>query len=167
MMRRAPASFRWSPRRSRRPLQGTHEGARLLLDSPEFAYLKVSYALGIEVFGQDLESLAATRAKMLNDRTWLETAGLALGAVLLVAATIALRGHRQLQRAMACTEAVARTDFLTDLPKRQRLHEELQTILARTQRSGQSATLLLLDLMRAGSAMSRFHAASQASRLSL
>ncbi len=47
---------------------GDREGARRLLDSPEFAYLKAVYASGIEVFGQDLETLAATRAKMLNDR---------------------------------------------------------------------------------------------------
>ena len=127
---------------------GDREGARLLLDSPEFAYLKASYASGIEVFGQDLESLAANRAKMLNDRAWLETAGLALGAVLLVAATIALRGQAQLRQAMACTEAVARTDTLTDLPNRQRLYEELRAMLARTERSGQGVALLLLDLDR-------------------
>ena len=127
---------------------GDREGARLLLDSPEFAYLKASYASGIEVFGQDLESLAASRAKMLNDRAWLETAGLALGAVLLAAATIALRGHAQLRQAMACTEAVARTDALTDLPNRRHLYEELQAMLARTERSGQGVALLLLDLDR-------------------
>ena len=127
---------------------GDREGARALLDSPEFIYLKAVYASGIEVFGQDLETLAANRAKMLSDRAWLETAGLTLGAVLLVAAAIATRGHWQLRQALACTEAVARTDALTDLPNRRRLYEALQATLARTGQSGSGTALLLLDLDR-------------------
>ena len=127
---------------------GDRDGAKSLLDSPEFAYLKAVYASGIEVFGQDLETHAATRTKMLNDRAWMETFGLALSAVFLVAAAFVARGHAQLRLALACTEAVARTDALTDLPNRRRLYEELQEILARTERSGNGTVLLLLDLDR-------------------
>ena len=127
---------------------GDREGARSLLDGPEFAYLKAVYASGIEVFGQDLETLATSRAKMLNDRAWMETAGLALGAVFLVAAVIAVRGHAQLRQALACTEAVARTDALTDLPNRRRLYEELKAMLPSAERSGSGTALLLLDLDR-------------------
>ena len=127
---------------------GDREGARALLDSPEFIYLKAVYASGIEVFGQDLETLAANRAKMLTERAWLETAGLMLGAVFLVAAAIAARGHWQLRQALACTEAVARTDALTDLPNRRSLYEALQAMLARTGQSDAGAALLLLDLDR-------------------
>ena len=131
-----------------RAAAGDREGARSLLDSPEFAYLKAVYASGIEVFGQDLETLAVARAKMLNDRAWMETVGLALSAVFLVAAAIAVRGHAQLRQALACTEAVARTDALTDLPNRRRLYEELKAMLASTEQSGAGTALLLLDLDR-------------------
>jgi diguanylate cyclase (GGDEF)-like protein len=127
---------------------GDRDGAKALLDSPEFAYLKAVYASGIEVFGQDLETLATARAKMLNDRAWMETAGLVLSAVFLVAAAIVARGHVQLRQALACTEAVARTDALTDLPNRRRLYDELQAMLMRTERSGSGTALLLLDLDR-------------------
>ncbi len=127
---------------------GDREGAKLLLDSPEFAYLKAVYASGIEAFGQDLETLAATRAKMLNDRAWIETAGLTLVAVFLVAAAIAAHGHLQLRQALAGTEAVARTDALTDLPNRRRLYEALQAMVARTEQNGGTVALLLLNLDR-------------------
>ncbi len=127
---------------------GDRDGARSLLESPEFAYLKAVYASGIEMFGQDLETLASARTKTLDDRAWVETAGLALTAVLLVAAAVVVRGHAQLRSAVACTEVVARTDALTDLPNRRRLYEELQAMLAKPGCSGSGTVLLLLDLDR-------------------
>ena len=127
---------------------GNHDGAKALLDSPEFAYLKAVYASGIEAFGRDLETLAITRTRTLDDRAWMEAVGLALSAVFLVAAIFATRGHARLQLALARTEAVACTDLLTDLPNRRRLYDELQIMLARAGRSGSGIALLLLDLDR-------------------
>ncbi len=128
--------------------RGDRDGARLLLDGPEFAYLKTSYASGIEALGQDLMTLAATRTKALSDRAWVEAAGLVLGAVFLVAAAIATRGHLKLRVALACTATVARTDDLTSLPNRRHLHEVLQGMLARAGQDGGSVAVLLLDLDR-------------------
>ena len=127
---------------------GHRDGAAALLDSPEFAYLEAVYASGIEAFGNDLETLATARARTLNDRAWMETAGLALSAVLLVAAAFAVKGRARLRAALAFTEAVARTDALTDLPNRRRLYEELRITLARPDRSGGEVALLLCDLDR-------------------
>jgi diguanylate cyclase (GGDEF)-like protein len=131
-----------------RAAAGDREGARALLDSPEFSYLQAVYASGIEAFGQDLETLAEARSRTLNDRAWVEMSGLMLLAVLLVAAAFAFRGHARLRLALAYTEAVARTDALTDLPNRRRLYETLQAMLAGAGRSGGAVVLLLLDLDR-------------------
>ncbi len=131
-----------------RTAAGDREGAALLLDGPEFAYLKAVYASGIDAFGQDLMTLAAARAKTLNDRAWIEASGLALGAVLLVAAAFATRRHAQMRAALAREEAVARTDALTDLPNRRRLYEDLHARLASMERSRGEVALLLLDLDR-------------------
>lgn len=127
---------------------GDRDGAASLLDGPEFAYLEAVYASGIEAFGNDLETLATARAITLNDRTWMETAGLALSGVFLVAAAFAVKGRARLCTALAFTEAVARTDALTDLPNRRRLYEDLRTALARPDRSGGEVALLLCDLDR-------------------
>ena len=124
------------------------DGAQALLDGPEFDYLQSVYASGIEAFGQDLETLATTRAKALNDRAWMETSGLGLSALFLVAAVFALKGRARLRAAFAATEAVARTDDLTGLPNRRGLYEQLRTALARADRSGGAVALLLCDLDR-------------------
>ncbi len=129
-------------------LAGDRESAVSLLDGPEFAYLEAVYASGIEAFGNDLETLATTRAKTLNDRAWMETAGLALSSIFLVAAAFAIKGRARLRAALAFTEAVARTDALTDLPNRRRLYEDLRTALARPDRGGGEVALLLCDLDR-------------------
>ena len=126
---------------------GDRKGAGSLLDGPEFAYLKASYASGIEALGQDLMTLAAARAKALGDRAWMEASGLALGAIFLVAALIAVRGHTRLRVALACTAAVARTDSLTGLPNRRHLCEALQAMLAEWEPDG-GVAMLLLDLDR-------------------
>ena len=127
---------------------GDLDGARSLLDGPEFAYLKASYASGIEALGQDLMTLAAAHAKTLADRAWVESAGLALGAVFLVAAGIAARGHLKLRVALASTAAVARTDDLTSLPNRRHLHEVLREMLVRAGQDGSSVAVLMLALDR-------------------
>lgn len=128
--------------------KGDRDGAQALLDSPEFAYLRAIYASGIEAFGQDLETLATTRAKALNDRAWMEMSGLGLSGLFLVAAVFALKGRARLRAALAATEAVARTDALTGLPNRRGLYEQLRTALARAERSGGAVALLLCDLDR-------------------
>ena len=127
---------------------GDRDSARSLLDGPEFAYLKASYASGVEALGQDLMTLAATRTKALTDRAWVESAGLALGVVFLVAAGIAARGHLRLRVALACTAAAARTDDLTSLPNRRHLREVLREMLARARQDGSSVAVLMLDLDR-------------------
>ena len=127
---------------------GDRDGAQALLDSPEFAYLQAVYDSGIEAFGQDLETLATARAKALNDRAWMETSGLGLSAIFLVAAVFALKGRARLRAALAATEAVARTDALTGLPNRRGLYEQLRTALARADRNGGAIALLLCDLDR-------------------
>ncbi len=127
---------------------GDRDSAVSLLDGPEFAYLDAVYASGIEAFGNDLETLATARAKTLNNRAWMETAGLALSAIFLVAAAFAIKGRARLRAALAFTEAVARTDALTDLPNRRRLYEDLRTALARPDRSGGEVALLLCDMDR-------------------
>ena len=127
---------------------GDRDGARSLLDGPEFAYLKASYASGIETLGQELMTLAATRTRALASRARVGAAGLALVAALLIAAAVAARGHLKLQVALACTAAVARTDELTSLPNRRHLREAMQGMLTRAGLDGSSVAILLLDLDR-------------------
>jgi len=127
---------------------GDRGGARALLDSPEFSYLQAVFASGIEAFGQDLETLATARAKALNDRAWMEMSGLGASALFLVAAIFARKGRVRLRAALATTEAVARTDALTGLPNRRGLYEQLRAALARADRSGGAAALLLCGLDR-------------------
>ncbi len=127
---------------------GNRAGAKSLLDGPEFAYLEAAYATGIEAFGEELQTLAAARAKALNARAWMETLGLGLSALFLVAAAFATRGHSRLRLALARTEAVARTDALTDLPNRRRLYEQLGAMLAGVGGGCGGVALLLLDLDR-------------------
>ena len=127
---------------------GDSEGARSLLNGPEFSYLKAVYASGIEAFGEELEQLAASRAKLLSDRIHMELLGLGLSAVLLVAAAVAIRGHMRVRRALAHTEAVARIDDLTGLPNRRHFYDEVRAMLARRDRTGGDVALLLLDLDR-------------------
>ena len=126
---------------------GDVASARALLDGPEFSYLKDVYASGMDVFGQELTSLANTRAAALDQRSWLEAAGLGLGIVLLTATAIASRGRWQLQSALARTEAVARTDALTELPNRRKFYEALEASLSRLA-EGERFALLLIDLDR-------------------
>jgi diguanylate cyclase (GGDEF)-like protein len=128
--------------------EGNLSAARALLDSPEFAYIKDVYATGVEIFGQELTTLAEQRATALNDRAMLEVTGLGLSTVLLTSTLLAFRGRAQLTEALAQTAAVARTDALTDLPNRRRFHEELETALASLPGSGGSLALLLVDLDR-------------------
>ena len=131
-----------------RAAAGDKTGAMLLLDGPEFDYLQASYDTGIDAFSQDLMALTAVRAASLNDRAWEEALGLALAAVLLVAAAFASFGHARLRRALARTETVARTDPLTGLPNRRHLYEQLGAAVVRLQRGGKAVALLLLDLDR-------------------
>ena len=121
-------------------------------DSPTRAkvspYLQEVYADGLEVFGQDLRTLADARAADLDTRAWLEAGGLTLIAVLFVSTALALRGHLRLRAAMARTAAVARTDPLTELPNRRQFYEELEVALSRGRRTGLDHALLLIDLDR-------------------
>ncbi len=111
--------------------------ARTLLNGPEFSYLKDVYDTGIEVFGQELKTLADLRAASSKFHAWMEAAGLGLGTVLLFCITLTVQGRGRL----------ARTDPLTDLPNRSRLYEELEAALADT-RPSRSYALLLIDLDR-------------------
>ena len=127
---------------------GDLPAARALIDGPEFAYLEDVYASGMEMFGQELTTLADARAAALNDRAWLEAAGLGLSAVLLASAAIAARDRRRLEHALAHTERVARTDTLTDLPNRRKFYETVETALAGLRAENGSFALLLVDLDR-------------------
>lgn len=125
---------------------GDLPAARALLDGPEFSYLQDVYASGVDAFSGDLKTLADTRASELNDRAWLEAAGLGLSAVLLVATASSILGRRRLRGAVARTAAVARTDALTDLPNRHRFYEDLAATLAG--RGSSDLALLSIDLDR-------------------
>ena len=126
--------------------EGDLTAARALMNSPEFNYLEDVYATGIEVFAQQLKTLADKRAAAMNDRAWMEAAGLALSVILLIATALTLRGHARLQGALAHTAAVARTDPLTGLPNRRQFFEELEALSR--DGPGISHALLLIDLDR-------------------
>ena len=128
--------------------EGDLVSARTLLDTPAFDYLQAVSASGLDVFGQDLRTLAEARAAQLEARAWIETGGLALLAVLLVAGGLGMRGHLRLRAALARTTAIAGTDLLTGLPNRRRFCEELEAALADGRRSGLDHALLLIDLDR-------------------
>ncbi len=129
---------------------GDRDAAAALLGGPEFSYLEAVYTSGIDAFGQDLATLASNRAANLNQRAWIEAAGLALGVMLVLGAVLGSRWHARLTEAMARTELVARTDLLTGLPNRRGLYEELAATLA-AHKPGHALgdlALLLLDLDR-------------------
>ena len=125
---------------------GDLASARALLDAPEFDYLHTVYATGLDVFGQDLGTLADARAAQLDARAWVEMGGLALLAILLVAAGLGLRGHLRLRAALARSVTIAGTDLLTGLPNRRRFYEDLEAALADGRQSGLDHALLLIDL---------------------
>ncbi|MCW6512943.1 putative bifunctional diguanylate cyclase/phosphodiesterase [Lichenifustis flavocetrariae] len=125
---------------------GDLASARALLDGPEFAYLKDVYASGIDGFEQDLAAFNAARTDALTDRAWLEAWGLALAAVVLVAAGLWVLWRARLKKAQARIITVARTDILTGLPNRQRFYEVAEVILA--EQTPQGRALLLIDLDR-------------------
>ena len=120
--------------------------ARTLLDTPEFTYLQEVYADGLDVFGQDLRTLADTRAARLEVQNWVETGGLALMALLFVGTGFATRGHLQLRDALARSVAIAGTDMLTGLSNRRRFCESLEAALADGRQSGLDHAMLLIDL---------------------
>jgi diguanylate cyclase (GGDEF)-like protein len=126
---------------------GDLAAARKLLHGPEFAYLKDVYATGLDVFGQDLGTLADKRASELNDQAWMEISGLGFSATLLVSIALMMRGHLRLQRALARTAIVARTDALTNLPNRRGFYEQFGPMLA-DKSPVTTAALLLVDLDR-------------------
>ena len=127
---------------------GDKSSAQALLNGPEYAYLQDVYSNGSNIFGQELAEIGDKRAADLDVRTLLETVGIGLGAVLLGATALSIRGRRRLQGALALTAAVARTDALTQLPNRRRFHEELEAALADGGRLGLDHALLLIDLDR-------------------
>ncbi len=127
---------------------GDRQTARLLLNGPEYTYLQDVYSNGSNVFAEELAAITDKRTADLDIRTWLESAGLALSAVLLGATALSIKGRRRLQSALADTAAVARTDALTLLPNRRRFYEELDTALAAGSRAGLDHALLLIDLDR-------------------
>ena len=128
--------------------EGDSAGARALIDAPEFSYLSEVYADGLDVFGQDLRTLADARTADLDARTWIEMGGGAAILVLSVAGALGLRGHLRLRVAMAETVAIAGTDLLTSLPNRRRFCEEVEAALAMGRRTGLDHALLLIDLDR-------------------
>ena len=128
--------------------EGHLEDARALLDTPEFNYLEIVHAAGLEVFGHGLGTLAEVRAAQLDARAWGETGGLALLAALLVAGGLGLRGHLRLRAALTQTAVIAGTDLLTGLPNRRRFHENLEAALIDGRQSGLDHALLLIDLDR-------------------
>lgn len=143
--------------RSAMKLAADHDlqAAQALLDGPELDYLKDVYATGLQVFGQDLQTLADTRTAAVNDRAWVEAIGLGLSAVLLVAAVLTVRGNARLKGAMERTAAVARIDVLTDLPNRRHFYDDLTLAMRDIERHGRGYVLMLIDL-------DRFKAANEA-----
>ena len=127
---------------------GDIPAARHLLDGAGYAYLQIVYANGADVFGRELTAVSGRQIAALDARTWLETAGLGVSAILLGATILSVRGHRRLQGALAHTASVARTDALTELPNRRQLYEEIEKALAAGRRTGLDHALMLIDLDR-------------------
>ena len=127
---------------------GDRKAALALLDGPEFSYLESTYDTGMDAFGQDLMTLAAERTTRLNDHTWIETLGLALIAVGVVAASLIFVGTSRLRSALARTKAATRTDSLTGLSNRRHFREEVTELLGTTVCEGREIALVLVDLQR-------------------
>ena len=133
-----------------RMAEGDRAQARSLLNGPEFSYLEETFASGIAQFGDDLAVFVRSNAEGLNRRAWMEAAILAVGAMLVLAAVLGLRGHARLSAAMARAEAIARTDALTGLMNRRGLDEALRAALpgpANGSAEG-AVALLVLDIDR-------------------
>ena len=128
--------------------EGDLGAARALLDTPEFAYLQEVYADGLDVFGQDLTTLAGNRSTQLEAQAWAEAGGFALLAVVFVGGGLGWRGHLRLRAALERITAIAGTDLLTGLPNRRRFCEELGAALADSWQNGLDHALLLIDLDR-------------------
>ncbi|MCW6512743.1 GGDEF domain-containing protein [Lichenifustis flavocetrariae] len=127
---------------------GDRSSAQALLNGPEYAYLQDVYDNGSNIFGQQLAEIGNKQAADLDVRTWLETLGIGLGAVLLGATALSISSRTRLQGALAVTTAAARTDALTLLPNRRRFHEVLEAALAEGRRVGLDHALLMIDLDR-------------------
>ena len=125
---------------------GDLASAQSLLGGPEFAYLEDVHASGMEVFGQEISAFSEARADLLANRAWLEATGLALAVMILVAASLWLRGRARLDRARRRTAKAARTDALTGLPNRKRFYELAEIVFAEP--AAQGHAILLLDLDR-------------------
>ena len=122
--------------------------ARSLLNGPDYAYLQDVYANGANVLNEELTGLAEKHAAELAARTWLETAGFGLCAILLSARALSARSRKRLQGALARTDAAARTDALTELPNRRQFYEDVDAALREGHRSGTVHALFLIDLDR-------------------
>ena len=129
-------------------MEGDLVAARALLDAPEFAYLREVHADGLDVFGQDLTTLADGRSAQLEARAWAEAGGFSLLALVFVGGGLGWRGHLRLRAALMRTTAIAGTDLLTGLPNRRRFCEELEAALEEGGRNGLDHALLLIDLDR-------------------
>ena len=128
--------------------EGDLAAALALLDTPEFAYLQEVYADGLDVFGQDLTTLAGNRSTQLEAQAWAEAGGFALLAVVFVGGGLGWRGHLRLRAALERITAIAGTDLLTGLPNRRRFCEVLEAALTEGRRNGLDHALLLIDLDR-------------------
>ena len=126
---------------------GDLRAARDLLGGPEFGYLKDVYATGQEMFGQELKKAAGSQADDLADRVWF--AVVAFGVIgALVTLVVAMGGRVRVQGALARAAAMARTDFLTELPNRRQFYSDLRSTLARMGENEGPCSLLIIDLDR-------------------